>query len=227
MENTRPGAGRAADAPIPSDHARRTDPARRHPRTVAPRPRLPAAGRCRGGRDRRGHARRGAAGAAAPGRRDHRGDRAQRAGAGKAAPRPGATRRRTARAAGPARALQLRRPLLPRAARRGGREHAAGGTAHGRTRAATRRALLAGDDGEFRAGRAALARAPKQAAALGFLQQQGAADDASQFAQNYFLYMVVAAVALVFAFKKYYATEKGTLVIDALDPEDRPSSAPC
>ncbi|MDA8124069.1 MAG: type II secretion system F family protein [Deltaproteobacteria bacterium] len=40
--------------------------------------------------------------------------------------------------------------------------------------------------------------------------------DASQFAQNYFLYMVAALVALVFAFKKYYATEKGTLFIDAL-----------
>ena len=39
--------------------------------------------------------------------------------------------------------------------------------------------------------------------------------DASNFAQNYFLYMVGGVVALIFAFKKYYATEKGTLVVDA------------
>jgi type IV pilus assembly protein PilC len=40
--------------------------------------------------------------------------------------------------------------------------------------------------------------------------------DASNFAQSYFLYMVGGAVALFFGFKKYYATEKGTLVVDAL-----------
>jgi type IV pilus assembly protein PilC len=40
--------------------------------------------------------------------------------------------------------------------------------------------------------------------------------DASQFAQDYFLYMVAGFVALVIAFKRYYATEKGTLIIDAL-----------
>jgi type IV pilus assembly protein PilC len=39
--------------------------------------------------------------------------------------------------------------------------------------------------------------------------------DASNFAQSYFLYMIGAVVALFFVFKKYYATEKGTLVIDA------------
>lgn len=40
--------------------------------------------------------------------------------------------------------------------------------------------------------------------------------DASNFAQNYFLYAIGGLVAFVFAFKKYYATEKGTLLIDAL-----------
>jgi len=40
--------------------------------------------------------------------------------------------------------------------------------------------------------------------------------DASQFAQDYFLFMVIGFVGLVFAFKKYYATERGTLMIDAL-----------
>ena len=40
--------------------------------------------------------------------------------------------------------------------------------------------------------------------------------DASQFMQDYFMYMIGGAVAIGFAFKKYYQTEKGTLVIDAL-----------
>ena len=40
--------------------------------------------------------------------------------------------------------------------------------------------------------------------------------DASQFAQDYFLYAIVALVALIFAFKRFYATEKGTLLIDSL-----------
>lgn len=40
--------------------------------------------------------------------------------------------------------------------------------------------------------------------------------DASQFAQDYFLYMGIGFAALVFAFKRYYATERGTLVVDAL-----------
>jgi type IV pilus assembly protein PilC len=40
--------------------------------------------------------------------------------------------------------------------------------------------------------------------------------DASQFAQNYFFHAVIALVALVFAFKRYYAMEKGRLVVDAL-----------
>jgi type IV pilus assembly protein PilC len=40
--------------------------------------------------------------------------------------------------------------------------------------------------------------------------------DASQFAQDYFLYMGIGLVGLVFAFKRFYATEKGTLMIDAL-----------
>jgi type IV pilus assembly protein PilC len=40
--------------------------------------------------------------------------------------------------------------------------------------------------------------------------------DASQFAQDYFFYMLIGLAALVYAFKRYYKTEKGTLVIDAL-----------
>jgi type IV pilus assembly protein PilC len=40
--------------------------------------------------------------------------------------------------------------------------------------------------------------------------------DASQFMQDYFMYMIGGVVAIGFAFKKYYQTEKGTLVIDAL-----------
>jgi type IV pilus assembly protein PilC len=40
--------------------------------------------------------------------------------------------------------------------------------------------------------------------------------DASQFMQDYFLFMVGGFVAAVFAFKRFYATEKGTLTIDAL-----------
>ena len=39
--------------------------------------------------------------------------------------------------------------------------------------------------------------------------------DASQFAQNYFLYMVGGVVVLYIAFKRYYATEKGRLTVDA------------
>ena len=40
--------------------------------------------------------------------------------------------------------------------------------------------------------------------------------DASQFMQDYFMFMIGGVVAVGFAFKKYYQTEKGTLVIDAL-----------
>ncbi len=40
--------------------------------------------------------------------------------------------------------------------------------------------------------------------------------NASQFMQSYFMYMIGGVVAIGFAFKKYYQTEKGTLVIDAL-----------
>jgi type IV pilus assembly protein PilC len=40
--------------------------------------------------------------------------------------------------------------------------------------------------------------------------------DASQFAQNYFLYMVGFLVALFFGFKRFYATERGTLLVDSL-----------
>lgn len=40
--------------------------------------------------------------------------------------------------------------------------------------------------------------------------------DASQFAQDYFLYAVAVLVALIFGFKRFYATEKGTLLIDGL-----------
>ncbi len=40
--------------------------------------------------------------------------------------------------------------------------------------------------------------------------------DASQFAQNYFLYMVMGLVALVYGIKRYQATEKGKLAIDGL-----------
>jgi type IV pilus assembly protein PilC len=40
--------------------------------------------------------------------------------------------------------------------------------------------------------------------------------DLSQFLQDYFLYMGVGLVALFYGFKRYYATEKGTLVVDAL-----------
>ena len=40
--------------------------------------------------------------------------------------------------------------------------------------------------------------------------------DASQFAQNYFLYMVGGLVAVIFGFKRFYATEKGTLIVDDL-----------
>jgi len=40
--------------------------------------------------------------------------------------------------------------------------------------------------------------------------------DASQFAQHYFLYVGAGLVALFFGFKRYYKTEQGTLVVDAL-----------
>jgi type IV pilus assembly protein PilC len=40
--------------------------------------------------------------------------------------------------------------------------------------------------------------------------------DASQFAQSYFLYMAGFIVALFFGFKRFYATEKGTLIVDGL-----------
>jgi type IV pilus assembly protein PilC len=40
--------------------------------------------------------------------------------------------------------------------------------------------------------------------------------DASQFAQSYFLYVVAGFVVLFIAFKRYYATEKGRLTVDAL-----------
>jgi type IV pilus assembly protein PilC len=40
--------------------------------------------------------------------------------------------------------------------------------------------------------------------------------DASQFMQNYFLYMLGAMVAAGYAFKRFYHTEKGALMIDAL-----------
>jgi type IV pilus assembly protein PilC len=40
--------------------------------------------------------------------------------------------------------------------------------------------------------------------------------DASQFAQDYFLFMAGGLVAVVFVFKRFYATEKGTLLIDSL-----------
>ncbi len=40
--------------------------------------------------------------------------------------------------------------------------------------------------------------------------------DASQFMQNYFLYMLGAVVAAGYAFKRFYQTEKGRLMIDAL-----------
>jgi type IV pilus assembly protein PilC len=40
--------------------------------------------------------------------------------------------------------------------------------------------------------------------------------DASQFAQNYFLHMGIGLAAIIYAFKRYYATENGTLVIDGL-----------
>jgi type IV pilus assembly protein PilC len=40
--------------------------------------------------------------------------------------------------------------------------------------------------------------------------------DASRFAENYFLYMVMGLVALVYGSKRYYATEKGKLAIDGL-----------
>lgn len=40
--------------------------------------------------------------------------------------------------------------------------------------------------------------------------------DASQFAQDYFLFMAGGLVAAIFLFKRFYATEKGTLLIDSL-----------
>ncbi|HBH86191.1 MAG TPA: pilus assembly protein PilC [Syntrophaceae bacterium] len=38
----------------------------------------------------------------------------------------------------------------------------------------------------------------------------------SEFTQSYFLYMIIGAAAVVFLFRRYYRTEKGRLVIDAL-----------
>jgi type IV pilus assembly protein PilC len=40
--------------------------------------------------------------------------------------------------------------------------------------------------------------------------------DASQFAQDYFLYIGAGFAVIFFVFKRYYATERGTLTIDAL-----------
>ncbi len=40
--------------------------------------------------------------------------------------------------------------------------------------------------------------------------------DLSAAAQHYFLYVIIAVAALVYAFRMYYRTEKGTLAIDAL-----------
>lgn len=40
--------------------------------------------------------------------------------------------------------------------------------------------------------------------------------DTSQFAQDYFIYMVAIVAVAVFAFKKFYQTERGTLLIDSL-----------
>jgi type IV pilus assembly protein PilC len=40
--------------------------------------------------------------------------------------------------------------------------------------------------------------------------------NASQFMQDYFMFMIGGVVAVGYSFKKYYQTEKGTLVIDAL-----------
>lgn len=40
--------------------------------------------------------------------------------------------------------------------------------------------------------------------------------DLSQFAQNYFIYLVGILAAAFYVFKKFYATEKGTLIIDQL-----------
>jgi len=40
--------------------------------------------------------------------------------------------------------------------------------------------------------------------------------DVSQFAQAYFLYMGIGLAAIVYAFKRYYATEQGTLAVDGL-----------
>ncbi|MDD4998800.1 MAG: type II secretion system F family protein, partial [Syntrophales bacterium] len=40
--------------------------------------------------------------------------------------------------------------------------------------------------------------------------------DLSQFAQNYFIFMIGILAAVIYGFKKFYATEKGTLIIDDL-----------
>jgi type IV pilus assembly protein PilC len=40
--------------------------------------------------------------------------------------------------------------------------------------------------------------------------------DLSAAAQSYFIYVIIGVVALVFVFKRYYQTEKGTLTVDAL-----------
>ncbi len=40
--------------------------------------------------------------------------------------------------------------------------------------------------------------------------------DASQFTQDYFIFMAGGLVAVIFGFKRFYATEKGTLIVDDL-----------
>ncbi len=40
--------------------------------------------------------------------------------------------------------------------------------------------------------------------------------DASQYARHYFIYAIIVVAAVIYAFKTYYKTEKGTLTIDAL-----------
>jgi type IV pilus assembly protein PilC len=40
--------------------------------------------------------------------------------------------------------------------------------------------------------------------------------DLSQFLQNYYIHILIGVAAIYFGFKRFYATEKGTLVVDAL-----------
>jgi type IV pilus assembly protein PilC len=40
--------------------------------------------------------------------------------------------------------------------------------------------------------------------------------NASEFMQNYFIYMIAGVAAVIFAFRRYYRTEKGRLTVDAL-----------